>query len=319
MKFVLLLLLFFLVSCGPAPLPPLPQPTREYEQTQIYYPFFSYDPCHIRRQKGGLAYSYPAGQLAAIVDDLCLNQAGVIRTWSVTIRPSWALGMNYIPVLWGPGQLVAFRLNIPRDYNGVILVGNECDQPDQCNTTPAELATLYADAQSWCANCTFTTPGLASDETDGQWLRSWLLAFLAQGGEIDRIVGIDSHHYIAREHAIAAYTIWGNGSCGDDRCLIMWELNRRLNTLRAVLPGLPLVVSEIGGCSDWPYVQEWMDAQLDFLETRDDVEWYAVFIDNEYHPEWQPCAFPIYTGGALNEYGQGIRGGVQVAGNEAYP
>lgn len=293
---------------------PEPLPTQEAvisAQENLYYPiYFTYPQCPYLSDKKGLAYAYAYNVLARVSEDLCVNPSAIVRTWSAIAKPGWSLNMHFIPTIWSDKQLNDFINRIPADYSDWVLVGNECDQTDQCNITPEELAAVYIEAHAHCQSCKFISPGLASDETNGEWLRQWRNDFIEQGGSLDWIYAVDSHHYISTSDAHNAYLVYGSGQCqsADRLCQVEFELNRRLDILKTVIPNKPLVVSEIGSCPS-SYANEWIARQLNVLEQRTDVIWYAVFVDSQYWP-FQPCGFQVYelsNPSVLNWYGIGIK------------
>lgn len=251
--------------------------------------------------KKGLAYAYPIESITQVIDDLCVS--GTLRKW-------WHTGLDiplsYIPSLCCSGEAYNhFITYFDQNYNGLLLVANEPDQSEQGNMTPLETAQLFVDVHNYCPNCQLIGPGIASDETDGQWLLAFTQHFLAMGGQLDWIVYWDSHHYISYGHALSAYYVYGNGQCNtsDGLCLVTWELGRRLDVLHEVLPYKPLWVSEIGACDTWD--ENWIKVQLQLLNSRTDVIGYNVFISNVNKP-FYPCLYRYENDGVLNDYGIGI-------------
>lgn len=328
---LIFLVLLTLAACAPPAPEPSPQATQEMATVadrQIYYPVFFYDPCGRRLTKLGLAYSYPGWMLNRLADALCVPADTTIRTWSPAGDPTMLSRAAFLPTLWGDGQIDDFVSHVPAGYVGYVLVANEPDQADQAALSPAQTAALFIAAHTHCPGCKLIGPGLASDETDGQWRLAWWQSFVAQGGQPEWVAAWDAHQYIAPEHAQAAYQIWGAGECSMDDlpCLAVWELGRRLDIIAATMPvSRPVVVSEVGGCSTWAFIEEWLPPQLALLESRPDVLWFNVFVDDTYHPEYQPCpyhALEVGGGWQLSAYGRAIRGpqwdGEPLA-EEAYP
>ncbi|TXI88389.1 MAG: hypothetical protein E6Q36_05680 [Chryseobacterium sp.] len=249
--------------------------------------------------KKGLAYAYPIEQVDTVINDLCVS--GTLRKWWHT---GLTIPLTYIPALCCLGEAYQhFLTYFDPNYDGLLLVANEPDQEEQGNMSPMETAQLFIGVHNYCANCQLIGPGIASDETDGVWLLSFLQHYLALGGQLEWIVYWDSHQYISYEHAWTAYLIYGQGQCSSSICLIQWELNRRLDILNEVLPPKPLWVSEIGACDVWD--STWIRAQLDVLNNREDVVGYNIFISSVYKPFYQ-CSYRYETNGVLNSYGYGI-------------
>lgn len=299
------------VSVTPSPtLRPSPTPATTPTPMRSFLPLVARpDDCRYRAPKKGVAYSYPGGDWPRkIRNDLCIADRVNFRQWSPS-RPAIFPTLNFIPTLWSDEHINYFTYVIGHDYGGYVLVANEPDLSNQANMTAEELANLFAWINGYCPNCRLIGPGYSSAETESQHRRDWWYAYLAEGGNPDAVVAWDAHQYIEPE--AIPNEIWDGCPAGDMGCAVVGELERRLDIIQAVMPvSRPIVVSEVGTCFHWPFAYEWMRSQLEYLEVRQDVLWYAVFMDGDYWP-FQPCAYYIYGNdgrtGELNEYGRAIR------------
>ncbi|TXI86682.1 MAG: hypothetical protein E6Q36_08900 [Chryseobacterium sp.] len=276
-------------------------------QHALYFPISIYDigPCGYSTKKG-LAYSYPANMSNQVKDALCISDGAYWRLWQYTVPRHIFQSLTYLPNIWGLPQTQSFQTwyNPDLEYD-LVLIGNECDQADQCNQPPDVVASMFIDVLNTCQSCMAVAPGLASDETDGTWLLQWYYSFIDQGGDIDRIYAWDAHQYVDITHAIPE---WILNQCPDDACIARTEITRRINNIYNVMPVYkPMLISEVGMCN-LPNTYEWFSAVLDTLEKDDRVLAYMVFIDNNVGQPWQPCNFPIYNANnTLNSYGLAIR------------
>lgn len=288
---------------------------REPSQTEyrLYFPIAyatDYGEC-VYSEKKGLAYSYPyqQGISEAIRQDVCIKPNSYWRTWGYH-RPNIYPNLTFVPTVWGRSQYDNFRSWYDDSKNiTYLLIGNECDQVDQCNLTPYATALLFIDVLGTCPTCLAIGPGLASDETDGAWLLEWYYAYLQLGGDISRLYAWDAHQYLHPTDAIP-HEVYQScfGKPIDDPCIATVETQRRIDRLYQVMPlDLPLFISEVGVCQGFLTAYNWFGAVLDVLESDPRVIAYLMFLDIGVGQPWQPCNFPIYTDGRLNAYGLAMR------------
>lgn len=294
---------------------------------RLYFPIAytaDYGEC-VYSYKKGLAYSYPY-QLetsVAIQQDICIRDSAYWRIWHYN-KPNIYPNLTFVPTVWGRSQYESFINWYDASKNVTyILIGNECDQADQCNLTPQETAQLFIDVLETCPPCLAIGPGLASDETDGAWLFEWYQAYLQLGGDVDRLYAWDAHQYLHPTDAIPQEVYQTClGKPVDDPCIAVAETQRRINRLYQVMPlDLPLFISEVGVCQGFPTTYSWFGAVLDVLEADQRVIAYLMFLDSGVGQPWQPCNFPIYTNGRLNSYGLAMRhaGSIHVLPGNPYP
>lgn len=273
-----------------------------------YFPIAIYDigECGYSNKKG-LAYSYPANMSEQIQNILCIPDGAYWRLWQYTKPRNLFENLTYLPNVWGLSQTQSFQewYHPDLDYR-LLLIGNECDQLDQCNQPPDVVAGMFISALETCDSCMAIGPGLASDETDGQWILQWYNSYVAQGGDPNRLYAWDAHQYVDITHAIPEWVL--SGCNGDDACIARTEITRRIDVIYDTMPiDKPLIISEVGMCG-LPNTYTWFRSVLETLERDPRVLAYMVFIDNNEGQAWQPCNFPIFTQhGTLNSYGLAIR------------
>lgn len=270
---IMFIFLIFLVSCAPSPTPePQPQP-ESVGVFESYLPYISTRDCPDEGPKQGLAWGWRGRPADVYSLGLCSDFP--FHTWTVAPVGEKEQG-TFIPMVGYQQFEVARSLfeNIPRNYDGLILFGNECDLSTQCNRTPFqvgdwlfELTLLYPEAD-------FTTPMYSNNE-DGKLSLQAFKRYVSVGGDPDRLVVVSIH-------------IYPDGLNGNPGRSAKERLDDIYNNFMvpAGLQNRPIWVTEIGwrDCyDDLNVFREWMKQ----VTSYDRVE--VIF---GFTPHWDPSQKP---------------------------
>lgn len=153
---------------------PIPTPTvRRY-----YLPTISHTP-----GKAGISM---AVQFAD-----CRYPAAVGASWYYdwSPQPLQCPGLDAVPMLWAPGDGV----RNPPTASEYLLLLNECDRADQCNTSPEAAARAWRAWEQQYPDRKLVGPN--ASETGWQWEQEWYAAYQRLYGEPPRIYALGVHCY----------------------------------------------------------------------------------------------------------------------------
>ena len=176
--------------------------TIEIVQARIYLPVIGISKC-ITSEKKAIAWEgiqWMRGNL----DDvylLCLEDDFLWHVWSPRPNKQFPNAPGTaIPMVWNIAHpsprrgIVGYWENIPQDYDGFVLVGNECDQATQCNLDPKGTADLLHSVLEWTPNARAIWP-LYSPDARPSLYREAYDWFVAGGGDPDSIYATSLHSY----------------------------------------------------------------------------------------------------------------------------
>ena len=121
----------------------------------------------------------------------CAYPARVGATWYYdwSPQPLQCPDLEAIPMLYSPddGQ------SNPPTASPYLLVGNECDRPDQCNTSPESAAVWWRQVEQTYPERKLVGPNTSRAGMD--WLLAWHAAYVRLYGETPRIWALGIHCY----------------------------------------------------------------------------------------------------------------------------
>jgi hypothetical protein len=178
-------LLLFLAGCVPAPEPdlsPMPQPFSSVLAPPRVYHYYA-----------PLAGGTP-GKLG-LAQDLQGRNCAVLDQFDALWHYDWSPypldcpGVEAVPMLWSPGVVVA--KNLPAGQ--YLLVGNECDLANQCNTSPEVAAVWWRQVEQLYPERKLIGPNASYLGLD--WLLAWHAAYSKLYGEPPRMWALGIHCY----------------------------------------------------------------------------------------------------------------------------
>jgi len=179
------------VSAYPPPATPDPFPTITVT-SRIYLPLVEYMPC-AEQTKKALAWAH-RGSNADDLYRLCLPEDFLWHSWTPTAPATELSGTFLVSVKW-PAQLDAFEASVPTTSTQVVLWGNECDRPDQCNLSVADTVDFFLDLQDHCPDCKYVCPMYSVFDDDGSISHDFYDAYITAGGDDDAIYAASMHVY----------------------------------------------------------------------------------------------------------------------------
>ena len=99
-------------------------------------------------------------------------------------------GVEAVPMLYAPGDGVS---NPPPADAKYLLLLNECDRPDQCNTSPEAAAVAWREWEAQYPAARLVGPN--TSRAGWEWLLAWHAAYLRLYGEPPRIWALGIHCY----------------------------------------------------------------------------------------------------------------------------
>ena len=122
----------------------------------------------------------------------CADLGRVGATWFYdwSPQPQPCAGVEAIPMLYAPGDGVS---NPPPADAKYLLLLNECDRPDQCNTSPEAAAVAWREWEAQYPAARLVGPNTSRAGLD--WLLAWRAAYVRLYGEPPRIWALGIHCY----------------------------------------------------------------------------------------------------------------------------
>ena len=192
-RLLALVALLLLSGCvAPAPHPfvspltttfdsPLPPPAQ-----QTYIPMLSV----AINPKRGVSLACGADDMPRLAREV--NDLRVAWVWNWSTQPPTFPDIESIPCVWD-----ASYIGQPLGGNSEWVIGpNECDQWDQCNTSPEKIAVAWRQLEAAYPDRKLTSPQVV--RWDKRWLEQWYAAYVVLYGEPPKM------------DAVAIHTYWGN-------------------------------------------------------------------------------------------------------------
>ncbi|KAF4614287.1 hypothetical protein D9613_007994 [Agrocybe pediades] len=126
--------------------------------------------------KVGLAWSNANPEF---INNFATAKVSTVYNWSPDkIDGLDALGLEYIPMLWGTTQIAAFQSLVVPGYASHVLGFNEPDREDQSNLSPAEAAVLWKQYIEPLKGSGYQliSPSISTGTTGVPWLHSFFSA-----------------------------------------------------------------------------------------------------------------------------------------------
>ena len=115
---------------------------------------------------------------------------GVSWLWNWGTEPPVFEGIESVPCVWS-----AAFFGKPLGGNSEWVIGpNECEQYDQCNTSPEVMAVAWRDLEEAYPDRKLTSPQVV--QPDRHWLEEWYAAYVLYYGQAPRLDAIAIHTYI---------------------------------------------------------------------------------------------------------------------------
>lgn len=114
----------------------------------------------------------------------------------------------YHPV-YSQGRLIpqAGAIDLPAEFDGVVLFLNEPDLPGQCSASPKRAAQLYTHVRNQLPHAQLVGPGISDRDwvNEFAWLEAWWTAVVDLTGEPPQMAAWDIHNYSDKAHPLAPY------------------------------------------------------------------------------------------------------------------
>jgi hypothetical protein len=273
-----LLLLPLLASCVavPPPISPLPAPPSAAVQQRNLIP---------------LAVSVPGklGLTQALDYRSCayLTQFGATWHYDWSPNPLKCEGSDGVPMLWAPDDGPA------TGQSEYLLVGNECDRADQCNTSPEAAAVWWRQVEQQYPDRKLVGPNIL--QTGMKWLLAWHAAYERLYGEPPRLWALGVHCYRPLEEcktwvdkSIALAQQWTQSG---KIWLTEWAMTRCYYDNQPDVDGKAQALTDA-------------DMMLKWLEANPNVERAAYFIARLDSGPWHTCEVALIgPDGALTDFG----------------
>ena len=261
----------------------------------IFLPIINFfDPDCGQSDKKALSWAHIDREID--IAQLCLEDDFYWHGWGVNWMPDLSGTQVFalaFPWQWYNGN---FRSQIPPDFEGIILLGNECDEYKQCNMSNTELATMIKEVISYCPGCTFSFPMYSPHDNDGHFSNSfWQEA---------KAVGIPSDKF-----QVGSLHIYNIGDMAYESLTTRVDAYYQNFLIPNGFGDLPTWITELGwysyqDCRNLSYMDNYMSRWLEEAERDDRVEKYFGY--TTFTDEQLPCSFsPFWFGdGQLSEYGE---------------
>lgn len=140
---------------------------------------------------GALSSPGKFGLSMALQHRSCAYPAQVGASWYYdwSPQPLDCPGREAVPMLWAPGDGVSN----PPSASAYLLLLNECDRPDQCNTSPEAAAIAWRQWEQQYPERRLVGPNASNAGLD--WLLAWHAAYLRLYGEPPRLWALGIHCY----------------------------------------------------------------------------------------------------------------------------
>lgn len=248
-RLLALVALLLLSGCvAPAPHPfvspltttfdsPLPPPAQ-----QTYIPMLSV----AINPKRGVSLACGADDMPRLAREV--NDLRVAWVWNWSTQPPTFPDIESIPCVWD-----ASYIGQPLGGNSEWVIGpNECDQWDQCNTSPEKIAVAWRQLEAAYPDRKLTSPQVV--RWDKRWLEQWYAAYVVLYGEPPKM------------DAVAIHTYWGNDITAYKEQVIYyvdlaqrWGVPEVWVTEFAIAPVLDRTLRET--VADTAAYVAWLDAQ----------------------------------------------------------